>query len=124
MLEILIKHINARDFANAINVIVNSLKVALDAEISQALLNSAFSYLMYAKESDEIQQLIGQINTSIPNLEENVMTYAKELIQKGRQEGRQQSQLEIARNLLTSGIEEELVAKVTKLTLEQVKTLH
>jgi predicted transposase/invertase (TIGR01784 family) len=124
LLEILIKHINARDFANAINVIVNSLKVALDAEISQALLNSAFSYLMYAKESDEIQQLIGQINTSIPNLEENVMTYAKELIQKGRQEGRQQSQLEIARNLLTSGIEEELVAKVTKLTLEQVKTLH
>ncbi len=48
------------------------------------------------------------------------MTYAKELIQKGRQ----QSQLEIAKNLLTSGINEEIVAKITQLTLEQVKTLH
>ena len=48
------------------------------------------------------------------------MTYAKELIQKGRQ----QSQLEIAKNLLTSWINEEIVAKITQLTLEQVKTLH
>ena len=136
LLEILLKHIRERDFTNAIASIIQALKVSLTSEISNSLLNSAFSYLMSAKEVEEIQQLVEQININIPDLKENIMTYAEELMQKGRQEGeqrgkqlgkqegKQETQLEIALKMLKKGLDEAVVAELTELPLSQIKTLH
>jgi len=132
LLEILLKHIRDRDFSKVIALIVEALKVGLDAQVSNSLFNSAFSYLMSAKETEDIKQLIKQINKEIPDLKENIMTYAEELMQKGEQKGKQEgiqlgkqeAQLEIAKSLLKSGVAEELVCAATKLSLEQIKPLH
>lgn len=115
LLEILLKHIRERDFTNAISLIIQALKVSLTSEISNSLLNSAFSYLMSAKETEEIKQLIEQINIEIPDLKENIMTYAEELIQKGKQEGEQKAQLEIALKMLKRGLDEAVVAELTQM---------
>ncbi len=143
-MEILLKHIRVRDFDNAISLIIQALKVGLAANISEPLLNSAFRYLIDAKEVKEIKQLIEQINIDIPHVKDNIMTYAEELLQQGKRdgfhlgeekgrlegklegkiEGKQETQLEIARNLLNSGISEEVVAEATKLPLSKIKTLH
>ena len=83
---------------------------------------------MNAKETEEIKQLLKRIDLDIPNLKDNIMTYAEELIQKGKLEGnlegKLESRLEIAKNLLESGIDKEIVAAATKLSLDQLKTLN
>ena len=87
---------------------------------------------MSAKEAEDIKQLIEQINKEIPDLKENIMTYAEELMQKGEQrgiqlgeqKGEQKAQIEIAKNLLRSGVSQDIVSAATKLSLEQIKTLN
>ena len=128
LLEILLKHINDRNFAEIIGIIVQALKVGLSAGIGESLLDGAFSYLMNAKETEEFRQLLNQIDKDIPNLKENVMTYAEELRregeQRGEQRGEQKAQLEIAKNLLKSGVDRSIVAEATHLTLEQINKLN
>lgn len=60
------------------------------------------------------------------------MTYAESVKQEGvrlgRQEGvkigEQKAQQEIAKKMLANGMDQETVAKLTNLSLEQIKTLH
>ncbi|MBP9743453.1 MAG: hypothetical protein KBD37_08850 [Burkholderiales bacterium] len=59
------------------------------------------------------------------------MSYAEELLQKGRQEGMalgeqkvHQTQQEITKNLLKSGVDKSIIASATNLTLEQIKSLQ
>ncbi len=140
VLEILIKHINERNFNNIISIIITALRVGLNSGISSSLLNSTFSYLMNAKETEEIKQLLKRIELDIPEVKDNIMTYAEELIQKGKlegimegkregklegiMEGKLESQLEIAKSLLKSGIDEVIVAAATNLSLDQLRTLN
>ena len=128
ILEILLKHINDRNFVEVTNKIIQALKIGLSSGISNALIDSAFSYLINAKETDEFKQLLVQINKNIPKLKENVMTYAEELrnegIQLGEQRGEQKAQQEIARQLLKSGVDRSIVANATHLSLEQINNLH
>lgn len=87
---------------------------------------------MNAKETEEFRQLLNQIDKDIPNLKENVVTYAEELrregeqrgIHLGEQKGQHEALLEIAKNLLKSGVDSSLVADATHLSLEQINNLH
>ena len=44
-------------------------------------------------------------------------------LERGREEGKEFEKLEIAKNLLGMGVEVEIIAKSTGLTLEQIKKL-
>ncbi len=65
-------------------------------------------------------------------IQEGIQLGKQEGIQLGKQEGRQEglqlgeqkAQLEIAKKMLASGMAQELVAEITNLSLEQIKTLH
>jgi flagellar biosynthesis/type III secretory pathway protein FliH len=48
----------------------------------------------------------------------------QEGLQKGKQEGKQEAALAIARNAIASGANDEFIAKITRLSLEQVQALR
>ena len=71
---------------------------------------------MEAKEAVEKLELAEkEAKEAVENLEKGIET--------GKIEGRQESQLEIAREMLKKGIEISLVAEITKLPLAMIKTL-
>lgn len=63
-----------------------------------------------------------------PETEEKVMTIAQKLEARGREkgkvEGKFEAQLEIAETLLAEGLEPDLIAKATKLSLTKIKELQ
>jgi predicted transposase/invertase (TIGR01784 family) len=96
------------------------------------LVDGAFSYLIGARETDEIKQLLTKINIEIPDYKEGMMTYAEELRREGEQRGKQEgiqlrkqkAQVKIAQTMLNAGFKEDEVAKITHLSLDIIKTLH
>ena len=128
VLEMTIKHIRAKSLFSVLDQIIEALRVGHNAGIKSSLVDGAFSYLIDARKEDEIKALISQVQEKISYYEENVMTYAEVLKKEGKQEGlqlgKQESQLEIAREMLKNGIDQSLVAKITKLPLSKIKTLH
>ena len=132
LLEILLKHIRARDFSQVIQLILQAVLVAYAYHISKDLFDSAVSYLVNAREREELEPLFNQIIIEVSEYKEVIMTYAEELkkegeqrgIQLGKQEGRQEEKLEVATNLKKLGASEKMIAEATHLTLEQIRTLH
>lgn len=127
LLEIITKHIHDRDFIKFTDLIIEALIMANNENINESLINCTFSYLIYAREKQEIIYLLEQVRQKLPDYEENVMSYAEELLQegtiKGKIEGAREMQLNIAKELVKSGVDDTIVAKTTHLTLQQIQEL-
>ena len=124
VLEMLAKHIYVRDFKAVINYLISALVAGYNNHLSDSLFGVAFTYLSTVREPKELLELSDEIIKNIPNYKEMVMTYADSLIQKGRQEGRQEAEMEIAKKLLNSGIDISAIKCATHLSdkeLEQLK---
>jgi predicted transposase/invertase (TIGR01784 family) len=88
--------------------------------------NGLLYYL--AKEGRGIDKQFVQSMVNItPHYRENIMSAAQYLIEEGRQEGlqkgRQEAALEIAKNLLTCGIQPDLIKQVTQLSNNKITAL-
>lgn len=128
LLEMCLKHINARHFNNVINHILNAFIVAHDSKIDRKLFDSSISYLMNAKEYEDLKPLFGQLIDNFKEYEEDIMSYAEQLRQEGMQKGRQEAQHDMVLELLKSGVDEHLIVKASKLSPEEIekikKTMH
>jgi predicted transposase/invertase (TIGR01784 family) len=128
LMELVTKHIRSKEFIEAIPQIIQALQLVHELGIDHSLVDSVVVYMMQARENKEIKELSKQVKDNVPYYEDTIMTYAesvkKEGMRLGRQEGRQESQLEIAKKMLVSGMEQKLVAEITNLSLEQIKSLH
>lgn len=148
LLEIVMKHIRERDFNMVINSIIAAIKFWQEKELDHSLLSSIFHYIMSSREVEDVMQLIEHINQELPALKENIMTYADELIKKGKQEGiqlgkqegiqigekkgiqigekkgKQEAKLEIARELLKLGVDKQIILSTTHLTMEELLKLQ
>lgn len=136
LLEIVMKHIRERDFKRVINPITVAIKFWQDKELDHSLLSGIFHYIMIARETEDVKQLIEHINQELPDLKENIMTYADELIKKGEQKGiqlgkqegiqlgKQEAKLEMARELLKVGANYEMILATTHLTMEELLKLQ
>jgi len=128
LMELVTKHIRSKEFITVIPQIIQALQLMHELGIDHSLVDSVVVYMMQARENKEIKELSKQVKDNAPYYEDTIMTYAesvkKEGMRLGRQEGRQESQLEIAKKMLDSGMEQKLVAEITNLSLEQIKTLH
>jgi predicted transposase/invertase (TIGR01784 family) len=127
VLEMVLKHIHARDFTKAIDDVVKAIVVDLEDHLSDSLLQGTFNYLFDGREKADIAQLILKLKQTIPynkSTEEILMSYADEL----RQEGRQETQREIAKQLIESGVDYAIITKTTHLTVSELekikKNLH
>ena len=128
LMELLEKHIRAKD-------ILPILEFISDADVwgeiknleNGKYLRFALKYLVDKSETTEIDEAVELLVNKIPEKESDIMTIAEALEQRGFQKGlalAHQATIEIARNLLSMGMSEEEIAKITKLPASEIKTLH
>lgn len=123
LLEMCLKHINARDFNNVMNNFTNAFIVAHECKLEKKLFDSFLSYVMRAKEKQELKPLFTQLINNISECEVNIMTYAEELEQRGMKQGIKQTQKQMVRELLNSGVDEKIIAKASNLNKKEIEAI-
>ena len=124
LLEMVLKHIKAKEFISAIEPIFKSLLVAHMDSLPKDLFDSLLSYLTQAKDVKELKPLFDRVIVELSEYKEDVMTYAEHYRQEGEQRGRQDTQREIAQTLLRSGVDSTTIANATHLTPAQIEDLR
>jgi predicted transposase/invertase (TIGR01784 family) len=136
LMELVTKHIRTKEFVNVIPQIIRALQLVHELGIDHSLVDSVVIYMMQARENQEIKELSKQVKDNASYYEDTMMTYAESVKQEGRKEGiklgkqegkelgKQEALQEVAKKLLANGMDQESVAKITNLSLEQIKTLH
>ncbi|MBY0379767.1 MAG: Rpn family recombination-promoting nuclease/putative transposase [Burkholderiales bacterium] len=128
LLEMCLKHINARNFNNVIDHILNAFIVAHKNKIDKKLFDSSISYLMNAKEYDELKPLFTQLIDNFNEYEGDIMTYAEQLRLEGKKEGKNETKMELVQEMLKAGAEISFIEKVSHLSKKEIekikKTMH
>ncbi len=135
VMEILLKHYQAKDFINKLKQIVQSdIFVHTVHQMGGAYFNDVLHYMFYSngeEKSPSADTLVDVLVEALPDKREAIMTFAEQLEQKGEQKGRQEglqkgrqeSKIEIAKKMLTEGFDISIVKKVTELTDEEMRPL-
>lgn len=124
-LTLLQKHIRQRDLKE----VLNQLALLMAAEfMTGQQLHALVNYILQAGETADAGAFIRELAQRVPQHEDELMTIAQQLEQKGRQEGLregiQEASLKIARNLLKSGMDIQSVMNVTGLKEEELKQIR
>ena len=119
------KHIRQRDLKE----VLNQLALLMAAEfMTGQQLHALVNYILQAGETADAGAFIRELAQRVPQHEDELMTIAQQLEQKGRQEGFregiQEASLKIARNLLKSGMDIQSVMNVTGLKEEELKQIR
>ncbi|CAJ0995838.1 Rpn family recombination-promoting nuclease/putative transposase [Sodalis praecaptivus] len=124
-LTLLQKHIHRRDLADLMD---NLATLLLTENMTGQQLTSLINYLVQAGESSDAEAFVRELAQRVPQHEDELMTIAQQLEQKGiekgiqlgrqegRQEGRNEGKLEVARTMLQNGLDRNTVMKMTGLT--------
>ncbi len=140
LLELVQKHVRQRDLLDFTDTLVTLL---LERLITSKQLDSLVEYLLRVGETSNLEDLMRTLAKQVPEHEERFMTVAEQLeargreqglkqgLQQGRQEGEelgrkqgsQETQLAIAKKMLSAGIDITLVAQTTELTEDEIAKL-
>lgn len=128
-LTLLQKHIHRRDLADLLD---NLATLLLTEHMTGQQLVSLINYLVQAGETSDAEAFVRELAKRVPQHEDELMTIAQQLEQKGiekgieqgiqlgRQEGRSEGEreatLKIARTMLQNGLDHNTVKKMTGLT--------
>ncbi len=94
------------------------------------------NYLIQAGETPDAEAVIRELAHRVPQHEDELMTIAQQLEEKGREKGRQEglekgrqpggleASREIARNLLANGMDSVSVMKMTGLSEEELQQIR
>ncbi|NMP27452.1 Rpn family recombination-promoting nuclease/putative transposase [Rahnella sp. SAP-1] len=133
MLELVQKPIRQRDMADLEQQLVTLLR--LDYTTSEQL-EALFTYLLQVGDTANPERFICQLAQRLPQHEEILMTIAQKLEEKARQEGillgeqkgrqaeRLETKLEIARTMLSKGMDHGTVMTLTSLTEDEIKHIR
>ncbi|WP_072932105.1 Rpn family recombination-promoting nuclease/putative transposase [Nissabacter archeti] len=124
-LTLLQKHIRQRDLNEFLDQLVTlMLTEFMTGQQVLALVN----YMLQAGETPDAEAIIRELVQRVPQHEDELMTIAQQLEQKGRergrQEGKQEASLEIARKMRENGLDNVSIMKMTGLTEEELKHIH
>ena len=97
--------------------------VAHKNKLEKKLFDSFLSYVMRAKEKQELKPLFTQLINNISECEVDIMTYAEELEQRGMKQGIKQTQKQMVRELLNSGVDEKIIAKASNLNKKEIEAI-
>lgn len=114
-LTLLQKHIHRRDLADLLDRLAATL---MAGHLTGQQLVSLINYLVQAGETDDAEAFVRNLAQRVPQHEDELMTIAQQLEQKGIEKGRQEGKMEVARNLLQKGIPLESVRELTGLSDE------
>ena len=120
-LTLLQKHIHRRDLADLLDRLAATL---LAGHLTGQQLVSLINYLVQAGETDDAEAFVRNLAQRVPQHEDELMTIAQQLEQKGREKGRMEGKMEVARNLLAKGIPLESVRELTGLSDDDLKKIR
>jgi recombination-promoting nuclease RpnB len=124
LLEIVQKNIHRRDAMEFIkDIVIQIAEHFLTHEQFQSLLY----YMSQEGESKDFEQFYSTLAKALPNYREDIMTLAQQLeqkgLQQGREEGRHEEAIVIAKNLLGEGMSPQAVQRLTGLPEKEVMDL-
>ncbi|MFS2221376.1 Rpn family recombination-promoting nuclease/putative transposase, partial [Pantoea sp. B65] len=131
--ELVQKHIRQRDMAELEPLLVMLLQ--LDYNTSEQL-EALFNYMLMVGDTANPDAFISTLVQRLPQHGDIIMTIAQKLEEKARKEGiilgeqkgreaeRQKTQLEIARNMLSNGMDQNVVLAMTGLTDYDLKQIR
>ena len=140
-LTLLQKHIRQRDLKEYLDKLATLM---LTEFMTRQQVRALINYMLQAGETPDAEALIRELAQRVPQHEDELMTLAQQLeqkglekglekgLQRGRQEGMQQgmqlgkreARMEIARNMLENGMDRMSVMKVTGLSEEDLKEIR
>ncbi|MBP2199032.1 hypothetical protein HA50_22700 [Pantoea cypripedii] len=136
-LTLLQKHIHRRDLADLLDRLAVTL---LTGHLTGQQLISLINYLVQAGETDDAETFIRNLAQRVPQHEDELMTIAQQLeqkgIEKGRQEGMQmgeekgrlegklEGKLEVASKLIKTGMSLQSVKEITGLSDEDLAQIR
>lgn len=120
-MEFLMRHRFRQHIGQELDKISQNINRLMLEEKGQFVLQ-LLSYIMAVDEEHRtVSELTSIIHDKLsPDVEKEIMSLAEKL----REEGELNKSIEIAKNMLAEGSEPVFVAKVTKLSLNQIKTLQ
>lgn len=120
LMELVMKHIRTRDMLELSQDIAGLLnRWVLQPELFKGLIY----YIVERGNTSDATQFLHQIAQKATDYQEAVMTIAEQLRQEGRQEGRQESTCNIARQLLSNGVDRVIVKMSTGLSDAEIDNL-
>ena len=137
LLELVQKHVRQRDLLDFADTVVTLL---LEHYLTEKQLDSLMEYLVRVGETSNLERLVRTLAEQVPEHEEKLMTIAEQLeargreqglkqgieqgLQQGRQEGeefgRQETQLAIAKKMLSAGLDTTLILETTGLSEQEL----
>ena len=107
-----------------ISKIIGNLNTLEDCEHHRFVLELIKYMLNVDEEHTHINELIGVLHNQLsPAVEKELMSLAEKLIEQGMEKGKLEGKLEIAEKMLIEGAEPVFIAKITGLSMEQIKKL-
>lgn len=116
-IELILKNVRLKHFKNLLKPLLKNLG-PIDIKLKKILLK--YLFLMMDLPPEEFFDLI---NTHLPNDKELAMSVAERLRQEGRQEGKKEVQENMAVRMLTEGMPEDIIVRLTDLSAEVVMNL-
>ncbi|NXZ90040.1 Rpn family recombination-promoting nuclease/putative transposase [Serratia fonticola] len=124
-LTLLQKHIHRRDLADLMD---NLATLLLTEHMTGQQLVSLINYLVQAGETSDAEAFVRELALRVPQHEDELMTIAQQLeqkgIEKGIQLGRNEGKLEVAQTMLHNGLDLNTVMKLTGLSADDLKQIH
>lgn len=126
------KNIHRRDLADLLDRLAATL---VTGHLTGQQLVSLINYLVQAGETSDAEAFVRNLAQRVPQHEDELMTIAQQLEQKGiekgiqlgkqkgRQEGEREATLKIARTMLKNGLDRSTVMRMTGLTEEELTRL-
>ncbi len=123
MMELTLKHIFARDMLPYLNDIIELLKRSEKAD-GKNLVEIVLTYILDRSEMSNKDTFVDMVKVGLsPEMGDKIMTIAEQFKAEGKAEGKVEGIHLVAINLLEQGSDVKFVAKVTKLSLDEVKRL-
>ncbi|HID8220481.1 TPA: Rpn family recombination-promoting nuclease/putative transposase [Serratia marcescens] len=136
-LTLLQKHIRQRDLAELTDRLS---AILLAGYLSSPQVISLIHYIIQAGESANAEAFVRELALRVPQHEEELMTIAQQLeqkgiekgiqlgeqrgMEKGRHEGKLEGKLEVARTMLANGLDRDAVMKMTGLTADDLAQIR
>ena len=106
-----------------------------ESEIDLIILKDVVSYLLNVGESynEDAEEVIQEVASILPgDIKEEIMSIAEQLIdkgwnqgvQQGMQQGVHQGVLKVCEGMIREGVDENIISRVTGLSLEEIRQIH
>ncbi|WP_311790277.1 Rpn family recombination-promoting nuclease/putative transposase, partial [Pantoea sp. UBA5923] len=120
-LTLLQKHIRQRDLGSLLDRLI---ALMLTEFMTRQQVIALVNYMLQVGETPDLELTLSELARHVPQHEEQLMTIAEQLEQRGMEKGKREASLEIARNMLKSGLDNAFVMKMTGLTEQELKQLQ